>query len=231
MAIVQFGVLITGIRGKLAGAVFSANATGPYVRDWYKSSNPRTSSQSTNRGVFSSLPNLWRGLTDAQRDDWDTWAALPAQAKVNSLGDTYYCSGWNWFATINQRLLSASQSTRLTYPTNARPAAPTITGFTFVDNAGTPQIEVTWAGAEFLATESIVITAASNPGAGHTVQYGFFPVMKVTLNPGASPEDFSTQFVAKFGTPVTGARAFVQVYKQCTQGLRSTAWTDFQDYA
>jgi len=230
MAIVKYGVLVTGIRGKLQGSVFSANHSANYVRPWYRSANPRTSAQSKNRGLFGQLPFGWRGLTDAQRADWDTWAALPAQAKINALGETYYCSGWNWYATINQRLTYAGEAFRDTYPTDARPAAPTITAFTFTESGGSPQARITWAGAEFAVTEAIIIAASANPGAGRQVQYGSYPVLKAVYDPGASPEDFSAEYVARFGTPQEGSRGFVRVYKQSEQGLRSAPWSTFTDY-
>lgn len=231
MAIVKYGVLVTGIRGKLGGAVFSANGSSCYVRSWYKAPNPRTEDQSQQRGRFGILPSSWRDLTDAERQDWDTFAGLPAQSKTNSLGETYYCSGWNWFVIVNSRLQHAGQNIRDVFPAKARPAAPTITAFVFQDNAGSPQIEVTYGAGEFTAAETIVVAAASVPGAGRQVQYGSYPVLAAEPNPGASPFDFATEFTTQFGTPQTGARAFVRVYKQTDDGLRSSPWTDFQDYA
>jgi hypothetical protein len=231
MAIIKYGVLVTGIRGKLGGAIFSANGSSSYVRPWYKSSNPRSLAQSEHRGRMGLMPSSWRAITQGERDDWDTFAALPAQQRTNSLGETYYCSGFNWFCIVNVRLLYAGQAIRDVFPAKARPAAPTITGFDFNDVAGVPQAEVTYGAGEFAATETIVVAAAYIPGGGRSVQYGTYPVLAAEPNPGASPFDFATEFVAQFGTPQAGARAFVRVYKQTDDGLRSSAWSDFQDYA
>lgn len=230
MAIVKFGVLVTGVRGKLGGAVFSANGTSTYVRQWYKSANPRSEKQSTHRGRFGIMPAYWRAITDGERDDWDTFAADPAQQRTNSLGETYYCSGFNWFCIINTRLLYAGQAERDVFPVKARPAAPTITGFDFEEVVGVPKIEVTYGVGEFAADETIIVAAAYVPGGGRSVQYGTYPVFGAEPNPGASPYDFAKAFTEKFGKPQIGARAFARVYKQTDDGMRSSAWSAFQDY-
>lgn len=70
------------------------------------------------------MSSLWNSLTSVQRAAWDTFAALGAQALTNSLGETYYASGWNWFCKTNVRLLRVGRSTISATPTIARPSAP-----------------------------------------------------------------------------------------------------------
>jgi len=70
------------------------------------------------------MPALWSALSSAQRSAWDTFAALGAQALINSLGETYYASGYNWFCKCNVRLLRTGRATISAVPVIARPSAP-----------------------------------------------------------------------------------------------------------
>lgn len=129
MAIIKLAAPLSGLRGTIGGITYSANAATPYAKAWSKPARPLTQRQSDQQGTFSQLPTLWRALSSAQKTAWDTFAALPAQELTNSLGETYYASGANWFTKCNTRLLTMGRSTITATPTQARPAAPTLTYF------------------------------------------------------------------------------------------------------
>jgi len=129
MAVVLIGAPLAGVRGTVGGITFSANKAGPYMKAWAKPSNARTSRQTVERGFLGQMPELWRALTGVQQAAWDTFAALGAQALTNSLGVTYYLSGFGWFCKCNIRLLRVGRATITAVPTQARPAAPTIDDF------------------------------------------------------------------------------------------------------
>lgn len=129
MAIIKIGAPLSGIRGTLGGITYSENGSGPYAKQWSAPVNPRTDGQAAERGFLSRMPALWAALTDAQRADWRTFAADPAQEKTNSLGEAYYASGYNWFCQCNVSLLRVGRATITTFPTQAQPAAPTIDDF------------------------------------------------------------------------------------------------------
>jgi len=129
MAIASFAAPVAGLRGKIGGLIWSANGSGPYVKIWGRGANPRTQPQSIERSYLGRMPTLWRDLSSGQKTDWETFATNGAQALTNSLGETYYASGWNWFCKCNIRLLRVGRATRNDKPTQARPAAPTIDDF------------------------------------------------------------------------------------------------------
>jgi len=129
MAITKIGPPLAGIRGTLGGVIYSANKSGPYARAWAPPSNPRTSKQTTERSFLGEMSTAWRNLSDAQRTAWDTFAALGAQELFNSLGESYYASGFNWFTKCNVRLLRLGRAIISAVPTQARPAAPDIDDF------------------------------------------------------------------------------------------------------
>lgn len=103
MAIITLGELITGIRGSIGGTVFSANVAGPYARSWTQGPHRHTPSQETIRAVHARLGEAWQGLSDAQRTDWDDFAALDPEPTYNSLGEEIHLSGWQYFVRINTR--------------------------------------------------------------------------------------------------------------------------------
>lgn len=126
MAIIKVGAPLAGIRGTLGGITYSENGSGTYAKQWSRPSNPKTPHQSVERGYLARMPGLWSALTDAQRADWRSFAADPAQEKINPLGETYYASGYNWFCQCNVSLLRVGRATIAPAPTQAQPAAPTI---------------------------------------------------------------------------------------------------------
>jgi len=129
MAITIIGPPLAGIRGTIGGVTYSANGSGTYARAWSTGSNPRTSKQSVIRGELAAKSAAWLALTPVQKAAWSTFAALPAQDLTNSLGETYSASGFNWFCKCNVRLDRLGRANITAVPTQARPAAPTVTLF------------------------------------------------------------------------------------------------------
>lgn len=231
MALVKLGALVVGIRGTVGGVTFSASKAGPNARIYSKGSNPRSTGQGVQRGRVGQMPDLWRALTNTQRSDWDTWAALPAQEKTNALGDPYYVSGYGWFVTINTRLLRAGFSPRDDPPTTTVPAAPVIDAFRFEDDAGDFVCEIEYDPAEFPSGTGIVIFGALIPRGGRSVQYSGY---RMLINSIASPTgvyDFPIEWESVFGLPQLGDRAFLRVFKQDDEGMRGSQWGGFTDYS
>lgn len=129
MAIAKYVAPLAGLRGTVGGLTYSENLAGPYVKLWSGPSNPRTAGQQVERGFMGSMAELWRATTAAEKIGWNIFAALPAQELTNSLGEAYYISGFGWFCKCNIRLLRVGRTPRSSWPTVARPAAPTIDDF------------------------------------------------------------------------------------------------------
>jgi len=129
MAIAKFAAPIAGLRGTIGGVTYSANKSGPYVKQWSRSANQRTYNQQVQRAYIAGLASEWRSLSTALKAEWSAFAALPAQELTNSLGEAYYASGFNWFVKCNTRLDRAGRAHITAVPTQARPAAPTLSSF------------------------------------------------------------------------------------------------------
>lgn len=231
MAIVKFGTVVVGVRGTVGGLTFTAGLSGPYVRAWAKGANPRTGSQSTVRARLSSMGESWRNLTSGQRDDWDDYAAAAGQEKTNSLGESYYASGFNWFSALSCNLLQGGEDLIEDAPTGSVPAAAAITDFVFEEVMGSPDIHVEYGVGEFASDEAIVVDAAYVPTGGRKVEYSGYYNMGVEYDPGASPWGFDAAFISKFGVPREGDQAFIRVWKQSDEGRRGPIFTAVTVYS
>ena len=140
MAITKIGPPLAGLRGTIGGITYSENGSGTYAKQWATPSNPRTSKQSEERSHLSQMPLLWNALTGVEKAAWNTFAALAAQELFNSLGESYYASGWNWFCKCNIRLLRVGRATIEPVPTQARPGAPTIDAFRVCQAGSDPDL-------------------------------------------------------------------------------------------
>lgn len=90
---------INGIlRGKLGGQVFSANASGEYVRQYVKPVNPNTQAQSIARSGFSTSLSAWHSLSAGQKQ---AWAVLATQIGLDS--------GINAFMSLRSRAIASER--------------------------------------------------------------------------------------------------------------------------
>lgn len=222
MAILKFGPTVVGLRGAIGGIVFSANGSSNYAKAWSRSSNPRTPLQTDQRSRLASLPAAWRSLTDVERTAWATFAALPAQDLINSLGITYSISGFGWYTKINARLLAMGRAVRTPVPTQSRPAAPTITALQFPFGIGQTAF-VAYATAEFEPDFDLVLEIAQASSIGRTAAPTTFAEFVVTQNPDDTETGFTVPYVNRLGIGNTSLKGFARLYRQTTDGLRSAA--------
>jgi len=228
MSIVVFGPLVTGARGTIAGTIFSANKSGPYARGWNRGPNPRSTGQAGQRGRTSGMAKTWRGLTQVQRDAWDVWAALPAQEKFNSLGESYFASGFNWYVAINDRLLYIGRGSRATPPVIARPAAPTLSDMQIAHTGAGWNSYLQYPNGTFTGFDLILFIAMSNSQGVLTKTHGWRLVHQ-TQSPALMLEYFQTGLEAGFGTIQVFQRGFCRLCRQTTDGVRSTFTTAYDD--
>jgi len=228
MAIVVFGPLVTGIRGTVAGTIFSANRSGPFARGWNRGPNQRSTAQSQQRGRTSGMAKAWRGLTDVQRAAWNWWAAGPAQEKFNSLGQSYFASGFNWYVAINGRLMNVGRGTRTTPPIIARPAAPTLSDMQIAHTGAVWNSYVQYPNGTFTGFDLILFIAMANSQGVITKTQGWRLVHQ-TQAPGATIESFQPGLEASFGVIQVFQRGFCRLCRQTTDGVRSAFATAYDD--
>lgn len=220
MAIVKFGPTVVGARGTIAGTIFSANKSGPFVRAWSKGANQKSELQSAHRNTLGDIASTWRDLSQAQRDDWIDYADDPAQEKTNSLGETFSASGFNWFVEINLNLEAAGAARRVDAPTFVPPVAPIISFFTFDTGAanGRAIIGLAVASPGLAEQHNVVLRTVSSVGI--TAVAANFAFMINEVPDGSRFLIFNDEAVAKFGPVVVGQRGFVLISVQDSQGRR-----------
>lgn len=123
MALLKFAPEILGIRGSAAGATFSANKSGPYMKRFAAPVNPSTAAQQTRRTAIANIAATWRTLSSGQRTDWDDFAADPPETDYDPWGEARALSGAQWFNRINARLFSAGAAA-VEDPPASTPATP-----------------------------------------------------------------------------------------------------------
>ena len=228
MAIIKFGGGLSGIRGTIAGVTFSASKAGAYAKSWSKGPNPQSVLQTAQRRSLSNFAQLWASIAAADKNDWDTFAADPAQEQTNALDESYYLSGFQWFTKINATLQDAPLSPRLTYPTSAYPTIPTLISLTCATGAS-PDAIIVWPHNEFLGFyASIFVALARNAGVTTPPYTPRLLMRNFNLDPDSI--NWGVHVQTLLGPPSVGSKLFLLIHRISTDGLRSAAATIHATY-
>jgi len=105
MAIVQYGALVTGIRGKVGGQVFQRCGQSASLRNKSTVVSSQSSYASGTRSEFSSLASTWRSMSLEQKTSFNTWAS--SYPTFDRYGTSIILSAYQLFMYINRPLLMA----------------------------------------------------------------------------------------------------------------------------
>lgn len=225
MAKLKFITPVDEARGSIGGVVFSRNKACSYAKSRRVPVQTWSLQQSFGRGVVSQWPNEWRSLTQTQRDDWDTWAALPAQEKTNSLGIGYYCSGFQWFVSLNTRLYWFLLPFIEDPPAAAKPSAPTQSDVTMFATGSASSSEIDFDEAEF-ADVNFLLDAALFVSQTPTTAESKFLACTRDYYPMSTPYNIQASLETVWGDLIEGQRfitrlARVDDYGQISAYLES----------
>ena len=201
-------------------SIFSANKTGPYARGWSKSANQRSAKQTTARAALSNFAQSWRNLTPVQRAAWDAFAAHPNQILTNSLGETYFASGFNWFIKINAQLGLMGRPPIVAPPVQVRPTIMAgdvidIRTGTFFDSVLFMTIN------HWLPDYDGIIRIAPAPSEGLLLQTTHYVITYTNQNPPFPFINLQAGLEAAYGDIIVGTVWFATVQRQTTDGLIS----------
>lgn len=107
MAKVKFSALVSDMRNKLNGSVFSKNRAGNYLRNKTTPVNPRTSFQQAIRQQLGSLSSKWNALTESQRATWR--GAVTNFPYTDIFGDRKELDGKSLMIKLNMNLLNVGK--------------------------------------------------------------------------------------------------------------------------
>lgn len=219
MAIILMGELVTGIRGKVGGLIYSANGSGPFVRPWARGSNPRTPDQTANRSDLARISQIWQGIDPADQADWDTYAALPAQELTNPLGEPYYISGFLWFCRLAMNRVYMGLPPSESAPVAVVFPAPTISTFSAVSGpAGA--VTITYPQDEFAGKYMLIQSFLAN-SEGRLRHVHNFRNTYYQDAPHPTTEEFGDEVRALFGDLSATQRLFIWVRALRGSGRRS----------
>lgn len=219
MTIVKFGAPVSGLRGTIGGVTYSANQAGPYAKLWSRGSNVRTPAQTANRASLAALAAHWRSIDPADRADWDTFAADPAQELTNALGETYYISGFLWWVKISRELISADRDPIESGWNVTKPAAPAILTLRLSEGAVSSQI--TYALGTFSPSYDCILYIALGQSIGATALPLKMTFLDAYQTPAGTALDISTALAAVIGALHVGQKGFAHIFRQVTTGYRS----------
>lgn len=202
MAKVKFSALVSDMRNKLNGSVFSKNRAGSYLRNKVTPVNPQTSFQTAVRAALTAASQSWKTLLQSERDAWS--AAVSSFAKTDIFGDIKNPSGINLY---NKLYMNANTigGAPLTSPPNvvATPGVPDAD----IAPDSTPQTFTVTSGlANVPASEDWVIRATSNQSPGKTFVKSEYRIVTVIPGGTALPYAGIADYTNKFGAIVAGQK-------------------------
>lgn len=126
------------IRGSIGGSTFQANAYGYTIKRKPNMVKPNSALQNNRKLIFSQVTRAWRDLTQAKRDEYDSWASTyPQFSKYNPESQL---SGYAVFVKYNTlRVLSGAAI--LTATLQAPPDTDSLT-YEVENNAGALAVNI-----------------------------------------------------------------------------------------
>lgn len=136
MAKIEFGQIVSGIRGRAGGIVWSANAAGPYLKPLRIPYNPDTEDQQDTRTNWALLTKSFSPLPSATRELWDQLADQDPEPSFDPFGNRIPHSGISYFVKCNRRRHLLNLEPLTEPPTGIHAARPDPSaGFTIATNS------------------------------------------------------------------------------------------------
>jgi len=205
MSKIKLGAIVTDIRGKNGGHVFTKNKSGNVMRTKRTPSNPKTSYQTAVRARLTSLSQGFRALGATSVAAWNS--AAKNFVKHNVFGDKHSPSGLNLYVWLNSNLLNVGASAITTPPSPG--ATGLFTTFTATAAHGTPALSVTFA-PTIDSGDAVIIKASAGLSAGKSYVKNQLRQIAVLQSTDTSPKDLLSLYTAKFGSiPSAGQKIYL----------------------
>lgn len=207
MAKIKLSAIVSEMRGKLNGSVFSKNRGGAYLRTKVTPVNPQSLAQGLVRNTLTNLSQAWRGLTEAERTAWNT--AVSNFTGTDIFGDIKTPSGINLYTKLNLNLANIGVSPIST------PPSPTSVGYVdtllLVADASTGTIAATFTSVGLVAGQTVVVEATPNLSPGKNFVKSEYRVIGTFAGGATSPQAVGADYVTKFGAMTAGQKLFVRL--------------------
>jgi len=161
---IKFSGLVTDMKGKAGGSVFSSNKQGAYMRNNKWGGGRKSNRWDVSKTKMAALSNSWQLLTTEQKEAWNVAAA--DYPFLNKFKEEYIASGYQVYMSLNGNLL-ANNFPLLTVP-GAKRAIPDDINLSF--SQPTPPWVTAGTGATFPSLNSSNLALCD---LNHKCPYGF----------------------------------------------------------
>jgi hypothetical protein len=205
---VKFGAVVTDGRGKIGGHVLSKNRAGAYMRTKVTPVNPNSTYQVGVRQRLKTLAIAWRGLTPAQRIQWNS--AVGDFKTSDLFGDIRRPTGFNLYCRLNANLTLAGGTAIVVPPLPLAVLAVTTLTPSQVHAGAT---SITYAPTPVPALHQMIIRATQPMSAGKTFVKSELRIISQLAPAAATPYVATTDYATKFGGPgLAGQKVFFEAF-------------------
>lgn len=155
---IKFSTLVSGVKGKSNGSVFSTNSGGAYFRTNKTGGGKKSARWDKNKAGFSSLAQSWKMLSDEEQEAWNN--ATLAYMTLNAFGDSRKPSGYELFMRLNGALIAVNK------PVLTLPAVPRELPSVGASYFETPDL------FQFLPQRAINLVTPNTSGLESSVSFG-----------------------------------------------------------
>ena len=210
MARVKFSALVSEMRNKLNGSVFSKNRGGNYLRNKVTPVNPQSLYQTQKRSIFGGISSLFRSLTSAQVNAWND--AAQDFPYTDIFGDSKILSGHQLHQKLNTNLAQISVPPLSNPPTPRTIEAVSWVLAAFALSTSSFQIELGFGSGS--PTDYYIIEATPPVPVSVNFVKNKFRSFGLIGNIGTDPvaTDAYSSYVSRFGVPTAGSRFFARVF-------------------
>jgi len=204
---IKFGALVVDGRGKIGGHVASKNRAGAYLRTKVTPVNPQTVAQSIVRNRLTAFAQGWRGLTQVQRDAWNS--SVGDFSKTDIFGDIKQPSGLNLYVKLNANLDQVNTAAIDVPPLPS--AVEPILSVTVSASVGSSEMPIGAVPSPVPAGTAYVVEATTGVSAGRNFLKNEFREIAIAATGDTFPDEFFPQWTAKFGTMIAGTKIGVRL--------------------
>lgn len=207
MAKVKFSALVSEMRNKLNGSVFSKNRGGNYLRNKVTPINQSTAAQVLVRSRLAGISSSFRSLLSSQIQAWN--AATGNFPYTDIFGDSKELSGSQLYMKLNMNLANAGAA-QIPDPPAPEGVAPLLT---LTANAASGGVKgITFTVSPTPADTVLIVEATPSYSPGKTFVKNLY--RKVAALPAATASPFiaTTGYNAVFGDVTTGQKVSFRAF-------------------
>jgi len=205
MARVQYGAIVTDLKGSIGGQVFQGGNVSKVLRNkgYRKGTSSELRQAACSRLVSQTM--RWRSLTAAQRTSWagvaSSWAFL------DKFGNTYYGSAYQVFTAYNLGLITIG------LPVANVPLVPLtgeIVDFIAPDWDGSNTLVINW-GTITTVEQTVQVFATSGVSPGRNIASGRYKMIGQEGSNAADQYLAGAAYTDAWGTPAVGSQVNIML--------------------